>query len=106
LAPPGGDQRLGPSLPFGIRQPVERGHDTTVEASDRRHARHPGRTVHPDGAASTLTLGAAPVLDRSDADLIAEDVEQRRPFVGYFDVGAVDSQPDQWISAAAAQRLS
>jgi len=53
-----------------------------------------------------LTLGAAPVLDRSDTHLIAEHVEQRRPFVGYFDVGAVDSKPDQWISASAARRLS
>jgi hypothetical protein len=69
-----------------------------VEAPDRGHARNPGRTVHPDRATSALALGAAPVLDRPDAHLFSQDVEQGRPLVGYFDIGAVDAKLDQWLS--------
>jgi hypothetical protein len=29
---------------------------------------------------------------------LAQHVEQRQLVVGYLDVGAVDAEPDQWIS--------
>ena len=38
-----------------------------------------GGTVHPDGAAAALALGAAAVLDRTAPQLLAERVEERGP---------------------------
>ncbi len=81
----------------GSGQAVEGGHLAARQAAGRGHTGHPGRTVDPDRAAAALPLGAAAVLDRADAQLVAEDVEQRRPVVGHLDVGAVDAEVDQGI---------
>jgi len=35
--------------------------------------------------------------------VLAQDVEQGRAIVGDLDVGAVDAEPDQWISGSADQ---
>ena len=95
LAAPGGHQRGGP--PFGQigGETVESGDLAALEPADRGDAGDPGRAVHPDRAAAALPLGAAPVLDRAETELVAQDVEERRSVVGHLDVGAVDAEPDQ-----------
>ena len=51
---------------------LERGHLAAGDPSDRGDAGHPGDAVDPDRAAPALALGAAAVLDRADAQLVAE----------------------------------
>jgi hypothetical protein len=41
-----------------------------------------------------LTLGAAPILDRTDAQTIAKNFEQRGPVVGNDDRATVYLQPE------------
>ncbi len=79
LAAAGGHQGVRPPVPLRGREPVERGHLATLEAADRGDAGHPGGPVHPHRAAAALALGAAPVLDRADAQLVAQDIEERGP---------------------------
>src|ERR1700683_5583453 len=54
------------------REPVERGHLAALQSSYRGDAGHPGSPVHPHRAATALALRAAAVLDRADAQLVAE----------------------------------
>ena len=78
LAATGGHQGLGPPLPGRLGQAVEGGHLAAGQPADRGDAGHPGGAVDPDRAAPALALGAAAVLGRADAELLAQDVEQRR----------------------------
>jgi hypothetical protein len=81
-----------------LGDPLEGGHLAALEPADGGDARHPWGPVDPHRAATALALGAAPVLDRAGAYLVAQDVEQRQAVVGDLDVGAVDAELDQWLS--------
>jgi hypothetical protein len=45
-----------------------------------------------------LSLRAATVFRGAQVKPLAQHVEQRQLVVWYLDVGAVDAEPDQWIS--------
>ena len=62
-------------------EPVEGGHLPAGQAAHRGDTGHPGGTVDPHRAAAALALGAAAVLDRADAQLLAQHVEQGRAVV-------------------------
>ena len=63
--------------------------------SRRGYTRHPRCAVDQDSATAALTLGTAPVFDRLDTELLAEDVEEGRRFVSYRDFLAVYEETDR-----------
>ena len=77
LAGAGIGERPGPAGPELRIEPLHGGHGSAGHPPDRSDAGDAGGAVDPDGAAAALALGAAPVLDRTAADLLAERVEQR-----------------------------
>ena len=92
LAGAGGAERLAPRRALGGIEAVERGDRPPPHPPGRRHARHPGLPVDEHGAAAALALGAAPVLQRADAQPLPQDVEQAVAVVGHLDVSAVDDE--------------
>jgi hypothetical protein len=78
-----------------VRQPFERRDLSALDASDRRDAGDPGSAVDPDGAAAALALRAAPVLDRSAAELVAQCVEEGDPVID-ADLVAVEDEGNRW----------
>jgi hypothetical protein len=81
LAGAGIGKRPGPAGPeLGI-EPLHGRDGTAGHTPDRGHAGDTGGAVDPDGAAAALPLGAAPVLDRTAAHLLAERVEERSPVI-------------------------
>ena len=60
-------------------EPVDGRHRPARDPPHRRHARHPGRAVDEDRAAPTLALRAAAVLDRPDAQVLPQGVQERDP---------------------------
>ena len=92
LAPSGRTERLGPRrADLGV-QTVEGGHRPSVDPAGRGYARDSGLVVDQHRAATALALGAAPILDRPDADPVPKDVEQRSTVVGNLDVDTVDGE--------------
>src|SRR5690606_14961433 len=74
---------------------LEGGDLTSRDALDRGDARDAGLPVDQDRAATALALRAAPVLGRAQAQLVPQDVEERRPVVGDLDRPPVDVELDQ-----------
>jgi hypothetical protein len=70
LAAAAGHQGPGPCLAVGLGQALEGRDLPALEPTDWSHASHTGGTVHPDGAAPALTLGAAAVLQRMKAQAL------------------------------------
>ena len=64
------------------------------DPASRRDARDPGAPVDPDRAAAALPLGAAAVLDRDAAEVVAQHVEERAVLVGELDLGSVQAEPE------------
>ncbi len=60
-------------------QSLDGGDRSTSETTDRGDACHTCGTIHPDRAAPALTLGTAPVLDRTAPQLLPERVKKRGP---------------------------
>ena len=85
-------QGRGPATRHLGAEPVERGDRAAGHPAGRGHARHPGCAVDQHGAAAALTLGAAPVLGRAHAEVLAQHVEQADAAVGDGDRDAVDHQ--------------
>ncbi len=79
LAGSGPHEGVGPAVTLIGRQPFEGGDPATGDTAHRGDTRHARDPVDPDGAAAALALGAAPVLDRTAAELLAEHVEERDP---------------------------
>ena len=82
---------------------LEGGDLPAFKPTDRGHAGHARRTVHPDSAAAALALGAAAVFQRTERQALAQYLEEGRTLVCYRDVGAVDAEPDQWIRKSEDQ---
>ncbi len=77
MAGAGGEKRFDPaSLEISI-EPFNRGHRPSGHTSGGSDACHAGSAINPDGAASALALGAAPVLDRTAPQLLPERVKER-----------------------------
>ena len=72
-----------PALAQRRRHSFHGGDGAPGDTAHGRHARDAWRVVDPDGAAAALALGAAAVLDRAAAELLAQRVEQRGPVCDY-----------------------
>ena len=86
-------ERIGPRHRVG--QPVDRRDVAPGDAPDGRHARDAWLAVDEHGAAPTLTLRAAPILDRAGAEAVAQDLEQGDVSVRDLDGTAVEAEGDQ-----------
>ena len=102
----GGAQGLGPASGHGWFEPFERRHLAATDAADRRDARDARLTVDEDGAASALSLRAAAVLRRRDAEPGAKGVEQRAVGSGDGDRLAVEGERNVGHEAPAYERRS
>src|SRR5438093_10216601 len=70
LAGAGGAEGAGPGPPLVVSQALDRGDAAPGHPPGRRDARDPRRAVDEHGAATALTLGAAPVLGRARAEAV------------------------------------
>ncbi len=95
--PPVVRQRLSPARGHLGVEPVEGGDRAAGHASGRGDAGHPGLAVDQHRAAAALALGAAAVLGRANAQVLAQDVEQAHAAVGHLHLPTVDHQlQDRW----------
>src|SRR4029077_6173012 len=90
----GRGERVDPSRTRRVIEAFERRHLASREPLHWRDARDAGRTINPHRAAPTLSLRAAPVLCGRDAELVAQEVEQRSGFVAHGHRLTVDTQRD------------
>ena len=103
LAGPGGDEGRRPSVPVApAGRPSSVVTSPAGDPAQRGDAGHAGQPVDPHRAAAALALGAAAVLDRTAAQLLAQRVEQRDA-VGDGDLASVQDEGDEGIGAGAAQ---
>ena len=73
------DEGRGPAVAQRRRRSLERGDVAAGDAAHGGDAGDAGRPVDPHGAAPALALGAAAVLDRAAAELLAQRVQEGDP---------------------------
>jgi hypothetical protein len=78
-------------------QAVGGDHGAAGDPAHSGHAGNPRGAVDQDRAAAALSLRAATILHGVNTEILAEDLEQRRPVPGYLDGMAVKGERDRQL---------
>jgi hypothetical protein len=88
-------------------QPIGGDHGSAGDPADGGYASDARSAVDEHRAATALSLRAATILHGVDTEILAEDLEQRRPVPGYLDGAAVKGERDrQFGRLESAERVA